>query len=186
MTNSTLKELWEEYPHIWATQSAFFVWLRGSLRRAVWNTYPIKIEVIKESSVPKPDGYNGKAKKFAKCSLTGKVIPKSQCQVDHIVGNASLQSWNDLLPFVKHLCATKDNLQIVSKEAHKIKSYAERHKISFEDACDIKEAIAIMKSKKDKQWLSDHKVIPANNAKRRRQQIIKILCQERSNKMTSS
>lgn len=176
------KELWEQYPHIWPTKAAFFVWLRGSLRRAVWNTYPLKIELIKEASVPKPEGYNGKAKKFAKCSLTGKVIPKSQCQVDHIVGNASLQSWEDLLPFVKHLCTDKDNLQIVSKDAHKIKSYAERHKISFEEACDIKEAIAIIKSKKDKEWLKSYGINPENNAKKRREQIIKKLCQERSKK----
>lgn len=167
-----MAELWELYPHIWPTKSSFFVWLRGSLRRAVWNTYPVKLEVLKASSSSPPDGYSGRTKKFSKCALTGEIVPRRNCQVDHITGNVSLQDWDDVLPFIRHLCATKDNLQVISKEAHKIKSYSEREKISFEEAAVIKKAIALISDKKDKEWLTKRGIKPAPSAKNRRQQII--------------
>lgn len=170
-----MDELWDRYPTIWPSKANFFSWLRGSLRRAVWNTYPIKIAVLKESNIPIPDGYQGKTRKFSKCALTGEATPTRNCQVDHKHGGKSLQEWDDVLPFIKHLCAVKEDLQVVSKEAHKVKSYSEREKISFEEALAIKKAIAIIKSKKDKEWLIERGVEPAANSKRRRQQIVEII-----------
>jgi hypothetical protein len=169
------KNPWELYPDIWPTKAFFFSWLRGSLRRAIWNTYPIKIAVLRESNVPIPIGYEGRTKKFSKCSLTGEIVATRNCQVDHKTGGKSLQEWDDVLPFIRHLCAPKDELQVVSKEAHNVKSYAEREHISFEKALAIKQAIAIVKAKKDKEWLSSRGVEPAGNAAKRRQQIIEIL-----------
>lgn len=127
-------EPWEEYPHVWATKAAFFSYLRGALRRAIWMRWVGKTE-LKNAMSYKPDAsYKGKAKKLVKCSLTGEEVGVSAAEVDHIIGNASLRDWEDLLPFVKHLCAPKNNLQCVSKEAHKVKSYAEKQGISFSEA----------------------------------------------------
>ena len=30
------KEPWEAYPDVWPTKASFFSWLRGGLRRALW------------------------------------------------------------------------------------------------------------------------------------------------------
>src|SRR5690554_3110739 len=127
-------EPWELYPHIWKTKSSFFTWLRGCLRRAVWEKYPPKLEFKNEVCTPPPEGIITRAKTGAFCALTGEWEGKSKLEVDHIVGNASLKDWEDVLSFIQHLCAPKENMQLVKKEAHKIKSYAERKGISFEEA----------------------------------------------------
>lgn len=166
---------WEEAPHIWATKAAFFSYLRGALRQAIWNRWPLKIEFKNSVCNPPPDDYKGRAKTGTYCALSGEWIGKSAAEIDHIFGNVSLQDWEDLLPFIQHMCASKDNMQYVSKEAHKVKSYAERKGVSFEEAMVEKTAIAICKSKKDKEWLEDRGIRPDRNALKRRGQIIKAL-----------
>lgn len=100
---------------------------------------------------------------------------KSAAEIDHIKGHVSLQDWEDVLPFIQHLCASKENMQYVDKEAHKIKSYAERMGISFEEALAIKQAIYLCKNKLDKQWLIERGINPASNESGRRKQIERIL-----------
>ena len=140
-----MREPWEEYPEIWKSKSAFFTWMRGNLRRALWEKYPPKI-MFKKSLLEKPPvGYTGKAKSGACCALTGIWTGNSKLQVDHIVGEASLRGWSDVESFVKHLCTSKENMQLVETEAHKVKSYAERMGITFEDAISRKEVIAFSK-----------------------------------------
>ena len=139
------KEPWELYPHIWKTKSAFFSWMRGGLRRALWEKYPPKIEFKNKQCTPPPEGYAGKAKSGANCSLTGVWTGKSKLEVDHIVGEASLRDWDDVLSFIRHLCTNDENMQLVEKEAHKVKSYSERNGISFEEAQKRKMAIAFGK-----------------------------------------
>lgn len=134
MVDENEKEVWEQYPEIWKTKSEFFTWLRGALRREVWSKYPPKLVFKNKNCTKPPEEYKGKAKSGAYCSLTKNWVNKSNLEVDHIKGNVSLRDWEDLLPFVRHLCASEDNMQLVSKEAHKIKSYAEKQNISFEHA----------------------------------------------------
>ena len=127
-------EPWEAYPEVWPTKASFFSWLRGGLRRAIWEKYPGKI-IYKKSQLTKPPaGYVGKAKSGAICALTGEWVGNSKLQVDHVIGEASLRDWCDIESFARHLCTNNDNMQLVEVEAHKIKSYAERRGISFEDA----------------------------------------------------
>lgn len=171
----SFKNPWEESPHIWPTKASFFAFLRGNLRRAVWEKWPPKFEFKNEVCAPPPEGYKGRSRSGAYCALTGEWVGKSAAEVDHIKGNVSLQDWEDVLPFIKHLCASKDNLQYVSKEGHKIKSLAERKNLSFNDAMIEKKAISIIKSKGDKKWLEDRGVEPASNQKLRRQQIVDYL-----------
>lgn len=176
-----MKEIWNEYPHIWPTKSAFFTYLRGALRQAIWNRWPGKIEFKKESAYSPPEDYQGRAKKLGTCALTGVEDAISKMEIDHIVGNISLKDWGDVLPFILHLCASKDNMQLVTKEAHKIKSYAEKKGISFEDAMIEKEAIAICKAKQDVEWLKERGIKPDKNGLKRRVQIIKELKSELRN-----
>ena len=67
------------------------------------------------------------------------------------------------------------DLQILSIEAHQIKTHAERHGMTYEEAKLDKQAIAIQDSKKDKQWLLDKGITPGKNAGIRKQQIIDYL-----------
>lgn len=164
-------EPWIEFKDIWPTKSAFFTWLRSGLRKSIWQFYPPKLQ-FKNSQTYKPSPeYTGRAKKLVRCYLTGEEIPVSYAEIDHVQGNVSLKDWDDLLPFIRHLCASKENMAVVSKEAHKIKSYSEKMGISFDEALIAKSVIAICKAGKDKQWLIDRGITPLGNAKLRRQQI---------------
>lgn len=142
------KEPWEAYPDVWATKAAFFAWMRGGLRKAIWQFYPPKIIYKKSQLTKPPEGYTGKAKSGAVCALTGVWTGNSKLQVDHVIGEASLRDWCDIEPFVRHLCTNNDNMQLVEIEAHKIKSYAERMGIPFEEAVIEKKIIALMKDRK--------------------------------------
>ena len=93
---------------------------------------------------------------------------QSKMEIDHIQGNVSLNDWSDVLPFIQHLCATKDNMQVVGKEAHKVKSYAERMGMSFEEALLEKRVIATLKDKRETaRLLRENRMIAKNDAERR-------------------
>lgn len=163
-----MSEPWEYYPEVWATKAAFFAWLRGGLRKAIWQFYPPKI-IFKKSHLTKPpEGYTGKAKSGAVCALTGVWTGNSKLQVDHIIGEASLRDWSDIESFVRHLCTNDDNMQLVEVEAHKSKSYSERQGISFEDAVFEKKYILPFKKlnaeqqKKQLQSLGIDSIMPTS------------------------
>ena len=138
-------EPWKEYPNIWPTKAKFFAWLRGGLRLGLWNKSPIKI-TFKNKGVDKPpEGIETRAKTGAYCALTGEWTGKSKLEIDHKIGNVSLNDEDDILNFIKHLVPSYIDLQLVDKEAHKIKSFAERKGISFTEALAQKRAIAAMK-----------------------------------------
>lgn len=172
-----MKEPWAEYPHIWKTKAAFFSWLRGGLRRAIWEKYPPKLEYKNSICAPPPAEYEGRARSGAACALTGVWTGKSKLEIDHIQGHVPLRDWEDVLPFIQHLCAGADNMQAVEKEAHKVKSYAERQGLTFEQARAEKEVIKILKlpAAKQKQWLEEQGVSPARSLKERSEQIREVL-----------
>ena len=181
MNKTTYREVWKEYPEFWKTEAEFWSWLRGCLRRGIWEKSPIKLKFKNSQCTKPPSDYAGKAKSGAKCALTGEWIAKSYLEVDHSEGHKPLLSWEDVLPFINHLVPEKGTLQLVSKEAHKIKSYAERMGISFEEALCIKEAIRLCKEKKDLTFLEEREIIPATSQAKRRKQIENILLKELKN-----
>lgn len=171
-----LIEPWEKYPHIWKSKSAFFTYLRGAIRKSIWNLYPPKLDFKNKNCHPVPDDVETRAKSGAYCALSGEWEGKSKLEVDHVKGNVKLQDWEDLLPFIEHLClrCEGDNLQLVTKEAHKIKSYAEKHDLTYEEAAVEKKAIDIQKGD-DKAWIKSKGFTPASNKNKRREQIKEIL-----------
>ena len=170
------KKLWEIYPHIWATESAYMSWLRGGIRRYLWAKNPVKLEFIKQNRVKIPNpNPKGKVKEVwgGVCALTGNIFPIGNMEVDHKEGNHSLKTLDDLVPFVKGIVMiTLDDLQLVSKEAHKIKSYAEKQGISFEEAKIEKEVIEIIKQKKDKVYCIEHNLVVESTQALRRKTIV--------------
>ena len=180
MTNKNHPKLWELYPTIWKTESAFMSWLRGGIRR-MWSKHPVRIEFMKQNP-----NKNGKVKEVwgGVCALTGELTPQTSLEVDHKKGNHPLRSIDDIQSFVESiLLVTFDDLQLVSKDAHKIKSYAEKHNMTFAEAKVHKEVIEICKDKQkvvDK--LSGYGVeyIPTT-AKARREMLTQIMLKELEN-----
>lgn len=139
---------WEAYPDIWKTESAFMSWIRGGIRGGLWNKHPVKLEFLKKSRIKIPNTNPRSMKRFpevwaTKCAITGEIIPLNKAEVDHKTGEHTLRNLDDIASFIKDIVlVTEDDLQIVSKDVHKIKTLAERKGITFEDAVIEKKVIA--------------------------------------------
>lgn len=153
-----LDKVLKQYPHIWKTESAFMSWIRGGIRRSLWNRHPVKLEFIKNNriKIPNPNPRGKVAEVWGGvCALTGETHVIANLEVDHLEGNHSLRSIDDINSFVAGIVLiTEDDLQFVSKEAHKIKSYSEKYNISFEQAKVEKMLIKIKKEKKVLDYLN--------------------------------
>ena len=176
---------WLQHPNIWKTKSAFMSWLRGGIRRSLWNKSPIKLEYIKKhrKRIPNPNP-KGKVETVwgGSCGLCGEDFVLAQLDVDHKEGNHSLNELSDIQSFIENIVlVTEDDLQFACKTCHKIKNQQQRKGISFEQASYEKIAIDLIKKKLDKSWLESRGVVPASNQTKRREQIIQKLREEKEN-----
>jgi len=176
MTNDKLEKMLAEMSHVWKTESAYYTWLRGSIRRAMWSKNPVKLEFIKRNriKIPNPNP-KGRVKEVwgAVCALTGDVYPINEMEVDHKVGNHSLTTLDDLVGFIKAIAmVTLDDLQFVSKEAHKIKTFSERYNVDFDTARAEKEAKQLVDKKLDKAYLQEHQLPVSSTQSARRATIV--------------
>ena len=162
---------------IWRNQVAFMTFLRGGLRRGLWNQHPFKLELLKAKRY-KIDNPSPKGKREIwgfDCELCHGTFPIKEGQVDHINPTGTLTQISDIQGFVERLVVlTEDDLRLVCKNCNSIHAYADKHKISFEDARIEKEAIEICKGD-DKKWLLAHNITPASNTKLRREQVVQVL-----------
>ncbi len=177
------KEMWKEHPDIWNTEAKFMAWVRGGIRRALWEKHPIKLRYIYKHRI-RIDNPNtkGKTKEVwgGICAFCNEAFPQGKLQVDHIAGNHSLKHIDDLQAFVEGIAFIReDDLQFACKECHAIKSYAEKHDISFEEASKIKEAIRLSQGSVESilTWLQrmGYSGVKPTNAKARRAAIEHVL-----------
>lgn len=141
-----INQLMNDHPDLFPTEAKVWQYIRGCMRRGFWEKSPMKFKFKASQMEPPPKGYKGRGKKGAVCSLTGEWTMTSQLEVDHKEGHKRLLKEEDIIPYMIHLLASNDEeLQLASKEAHKIKSYAERMDLSFEEAKIKKKEIAFGK-----------------------------------------
>ena len=178
---------WEEYPHLWKTKAQYMSFIRGGIRRGLWERNPVKLEFINENRVKVPLGRKTKTNPDGKvwgaiCECCGNPFRLNDMNVDHKVGESTLKTVEDVQQFVNNIVfVKKEDLQFICKGCHKQKTYSEREGVTFEEAGIIKQAIEIQKNKQDKDWLEANNLVPASNAKQRRQQIIDKLKEELNN-----
>lgn len=149
---------WKDKNTIWKTQSAYFTWVRGVLREG-WQKYPIKANFKnsvcrKITPIEKDSGrYHGSTKYLGQCAYCGEWFPKSKLQVDHIKDSESgCKDYESAQQFMWHcLAAPSENLCLACVPCHKIKTYAERQGISFEQAAYAKYMIAVKKLSREEQ-----------------------------------
>jgi hypothetical protein len=173
---------WIEYPQFWKTEAAFLSFIRGGIRRYLWSKNPIKLEFMKENRVmiPNPSKRKGAKPKVwgARCEICGGLFPQKEIEVDHKTGEHSLRKTSDIQAFVEGIVfVRKEDLAIVCKPCHRIKTNAERKGISHEDSKIDKEVIRICKQKADvvKSWIVEHGEVPARTVPERKAQVKKIL-----------
>lgn len=156
------------------TETELVGWIRKKLDE-VWMSCPQKLAFLEKMRVPDYDPNTRRTSKW-QCNITKEWFTKTEVQVDHIQGEHEFTRLDQLVDFAnKRFMVGYKDLQILSIEAHQIKTHAERHGMTYEEAKLDKQAIAIQDSKKDKQWLLDKGITPGKNARIRKQQIIDYL-----------
>lgn len=140
------REPWENHPEIWKTKAAFFTYLRGGIRQ-IWSRYPAKLAWKSEQMQLPPKGYTGRAKKMGTCHYCKNLFAASSLEVDHVDQAGTCNSWDTAAEFLHALLDTNGNWVLACIPCHKIKSYAERAGVNFEEAIIQKRVIEVMKDK---------------------------------------
>lgn len=99
--------------------------LRGGFRR-----YPPKYEKLADAKQGKRINKDtGRLAEHYKCAKCKKLFPLKQVQVDHIIPIVNpkdgFTTWDN---FIKGLFCDKDNLQVLCKDCHSLKTKIERKK----------------------------------------------------------
>ena len=156
------KPPWEVSGVPWKTESAYWGWVRGVLRKG-WSRHPVKLEFIKKfrKKVPNPNP-NGRvsevwgmqcnhckgdfampiAKKTKDKILKDFGVKVVCIEINHKNAASSLKCKEDLEGFAGRLLYVNfDDLEPLCKECHDVYTYMERHGGTFEEVVDIKKVI---------------------------------------------
>ena len=100
------------------TEARYWAFIRSALRGA-WSRYPVKhaLKMAQRRSV------TGKKHSFEyQCNMCSAWFMDKEVQVDHIVPAGSLKTYDDLPAFVENLFCELEDLQILCKPCHLIKT----------------------------------------------------------------
>jgi hypothetical protein len=162
------------------TERELVGWIRKKLDD-VWRSCPQKLAFLEKMRVPDYDPNTRRTSKW-QCNITKEWFNKTDVQVDHIQGEHEFTRLDQLVEFAnKRFMVGYNDLQILSIEAHSIKTHAERYGMTYDEAKIDKQAIAIQDTKKDKEWLTERGITPGKNSKIRKQQLIDRLREEKNN-----
>lgn len=154
-------EPWMQLPEVWPTEASYFNWIRGAMRKA-WCRHPVKVSYMNLHRFKAPLGRvtfkhpKGTPVWATHCETCGKLKKVGDTEVDHIVRAGGCKSWEEFYPWIKSLLhINHESLAIICKTCHRIKSYAEQHNLTFEEAKLAKKVIAFMKqpSSFQRKWL---------------------------------
>lgn len=180
------KKPWEQWPELWKSEAAWLSYVRGGIRRGLWNKYPPKLEFLKSRVVLKENTNPRSMKRYPlvkrwQCEECKGWFDDKLIQVDHRRGHNSLRSVDEIGSYVEAILreCTFEDYAILCKHCHEIKSYSDAHNISFEDAKLTKQIIQMEKDKTLKKFLDDHGV--TCKAAQRREKALEILRKEGRN-----
>jgi 5-methylcytosine-specific restriction endonuclease McrA len=173
-------KMWEAYPEFWKTESAFLSFIRGGIRRHLWSKNPVKLQFMKENRV-KMVNTNPRSMKAHptvwgfKCEQCLKTFAGGNCEVDHKTGEHSLKTVTDIQKFVEGVVfVRKEDLALLCKPCHKVKTHAERYGLSIREAMAQKQAIEKNKEsvKNVVAFLTEHGYNAASTKEKRREQLV--------------
>lgn len=165
----------------WKNEKDFMNWLRSQTRR-IWSRHPVKISYKQKRRFKAPIGVNGKDVWACNCEMCRKLVRSSETQIDHIVMGGSFSSWETYTEWARRiLWVTPDDIRELCVDCHTIVNHMQKTGLDYNGAKIEKKTIEIIKAKEDKSFLESKGIIPASNAKLRRQQIIDILTKENNN-----
>ena len=98
-----------------------------SVLRSGYRRWPPKYETLKEAQTGKKE--NAKTKRIAmhyKCNSCKEDFPAKEVQVDHIEPVVDFKGFSSWDIFIERLFCEKENLQVLCKECHLIKTQLEK------------------------------------------------------------
>lgn len=140
---------------------AFFTWLRSGLRKLSRRWPPIYQAL---ALAKRPYEGESKRKKFMwQCAKCCGLFDSKAVAVDHKKPAGTLLSLNDLPEFVSNLFCNVEDLQVLCKECHDIKTYIERYGGTESEAIIAKQGIAFSKLTSTEQIKSLQTLVGAAN-----------------------
>jgi hypothetical protein len=139
------KNLWEEEYTPWDTKAKYLNWIRGGLRK-LWSRHPVKTELKKQNRKKKKND-KGRLVWHNQCNRCSGWFVTKDVQVDHLKPNPPFTELTDIGDYAINLLDVAiDDVQLLCKECHSLKTYAERYGVSMEEA---KKRKAEIKRKKE-------------------------------------
>lgn len=183
--NSELKRMATEFG---LTEKEVITWWRSAVRQ-LWGKSPFKRKIMDQHKQIVINDNPRSKKRFPKvtkyrCNISGELYGANDIELDHLESENSLKSYDHAEDFLKTIMFTSPHLlQVLSKDAHKIKTYADRHSVSYEQAKVIKYVISLDKENKVVDKLNELSVsyIPTTKAKRKAL-LLEILLKDLENK----
>lgn len=125
--------------------------------RAMWDKSPIKRDfhnarfILVENTNPRSMKRYPQVKRW-ECSICKGHFEKSQTEIDHVLGENPCTEFKHAAEFLHSIALPRSptDLQIVCKECHGAKTYAERYKVSIEEA-RVRKLVASLRSSEAKQ-----------------------------------
>lgn len=157
--------------------------VRSAIRSA-WMKSDVKLAYLYSKTVPDMDD-STRTKWLCQCEICGEFFKLSDVEIDHKnVGNkypfTKTEHFQDY--FDNILMVGFDDLQVLCKTGcHATKTYMEKNGCTWDEAVAEKTAIALIKEKRELQWLKDHAIVPSSSSTKRRLQIVERLLEEKEN-----
>lgn len=158
--------------------------------RSCWGDSIFKTEFLKRNSVLIPNTNTRSMKRFPmvrkyQCAICGEMFGSTEIELDHIESENTLTSYEHINDFMTNIVLTSpDKLQVLCKDkktkkdgivrfgCHNLKSYSERYNVSLEQAKAEKQAIELIKQKKEKAYLQEHQLPVSSTQSARRATIV--------------
>lgn len=143
--------------------------LRSNIRQT-WMMSPLRLLKLETTRIADMDD-NTRTKWLWECECCRGKFKGTDVQTDHISGEHQFKQLSDLESYAKSILdVTLDDLQILCKECHEVKTYAERYGLTIDESKVEKVVIAWMKQtsvSEQKEYLTLHGK-PCNNAQTRK------------------
>ncbi|ASU03311.1 homing endonuclease HNH [Pseudoalteromonas phage J2-1] len=124
--------------------------LRSAVRN-VWMRHPVKLSYLYSKTYPDMNNAT-RTKWLIDCEHCNKSFKTGDVQVDHIIGEHSLLTLEDVVPFAESILGVShEDLRILCIPCHEAITYAERYNMTIEEAFEEKKVIVKIKQTVAKQ-----------------------------------
>ena len=160
--------------------------------RSMWSDGIFKTSFLKNNSVLIENTNNRSKKRFPmvrryKCAICGEYFGGTEIELDHLVDENSLTSYDHINDFMINIVLTSpDKLQVLCKDkktkkdgivrfgCHSTKTYSSRYGVDLDTARAEKEAKQLVDKKLDIAFIKEHNIKPESTQLKRREQIVNI------------